>query len=103
MKFSSILYKQSSLDDEPSIVVDPNEWDADGRFAIDKTHHSLDGSLVAYKIVESGSDTQTIKIRNVESGIDYPEELNPVQYSIEVSWTHDNIGFFYSVCFVQLN
>lgn len=91
-----MLYKQTTLDDEPSVLLDPNKLSTDGTIALDSLDFSEDGSLLAYSLSESGSDWTKIKIRNVETGEDYPELLEQVKFSA-TSWTHDNKGFFYAV------
>lgn len=90
------MYKQVSLDDEPSILLDPNGFSPDGTVALKSLSFSTDGKLVAYSYSKSGSDWEKIKIRHVETGKDYQEVLKGVKTS-STSWTHDNKGFFYSV------
>lgn len=92
----SVLHKQKSLDDEPSVLLDPNTMSPDGTVSITSMAFSEDGTNLAYSFSESGSDWNKIKIRDVESGKDYPELLERVKFS-GISWTHDNKGFFYNV------
>lgn len=92
----SVLYKQTTLDAEPSVLLDPNTLSKDGTVAIDSLDFSEDGNLLAYSVSSAGSDWVSIKIRSVESGEDYPELLEQVKFSAQ-SWTHDNKGFFYAV------
>lgn len=84
------------MDDEPSILLDPNELSKDGTVAITTKAFSKDGNTLAYSLSESGSDWNKIKVRDVESGKDYSDLLERVKFS-GISWTHDNKGFFYSV------
>lgn len=96
------MYKQASLDDEPSVLLDPNEMLSDGTIALKRLDFSIDGNLLAYSFSKSGSDWEKIKIRNVETGQDYAETLQGAKFSIN-SWTHDNEGFFYSVSYLKCN
>lgn len=98
---SSILYRKKSLDDEPSVFLDPNELSADGTVALTNFDFSGDAKLVAYSFSRFGTDWKKIKIRDVESGKDYPEILEgiwlPALGVPAASWTSDNKGFFYNV------
>lgn len=80
------------------MLLDPNEMSSDGTIALKSLDFSFDNNLLAYCFYESGSDWGNVKIRNVETGIDYPETLEGVKFS-RTSWTKDNKGFFYSVSF----
>lgn len=95
-----MLYKQKTLQSEPQLFLDPNTLSADGTIALSGTAFSDDGSLLAYGLSESGSDWIKIKIRNVETGDDYPEVLEKVKFS-SMSWTLDNKGLFYCVSVIE--
>lgn len=84
------------MDDEPSVFLDPNGLSTDGTVAINSFDFSGDAKMVAYTMSKSGSDWNTLKIRNVENGEDYPETLEGLKFSY-TSWTSDNKGFFYNV------
>ncbi len=90
-----VLYKQESLDGEPSVLFDPNTWSDDGTVALTSLAFSEDGSVVTYGIAASGSDWREFKVRNVATGEDYADHLRWIKFS-GASWTHDGAGFFYS-------
>ncbi len=90
----SVLYKQESLDSSPSVLIDPNSWSKDGTVALGTTSFSDDGKYVAYSVAEAGSDWNTWKIMEVESGRLLEDELKWVKFS-NAAWTADNRGFFY--------
>lgn len=96
----SVVYKQASLKEEPSVLLDPNGMSSDGSIALKSLAFSNDGNLMAYSFSKSGSDWEKIRIRNVDTGEDYPETLEGVKFSA-TSWTRDNKGFFYSVIFFK--
>lgn len=96
------MYKQDTLTSEPTVFLDPNTLSTDGTVALQGKSFSEDGKLLAYGLSESGSDWIKIKVRDVETGEDFPDLLEKVKFS-SMSWTHDNKGFFYCVSTTQLN
>ena len=90
----SVLYKQDSLDAEPSVMVDPNTWSKDGTVALGSTSFSDDGRYMAYSVADAGSDWNTWRIMEVETGRLLEDELKWVKFS-GAAWTADNRGFFY--------
>jgi prolyl oligopeptidase len=91
----SVLYLLDSLTSEPRVLIDPNTWSKDGTVALSATSFSDDGRFMAYSVAEAGSDWNTWRILDVDSGRQLPDELKWVKFS-GVSWTKDNRGFFYS-------
>lgn len=61
-RFSSVLYTQQALDDEPEIFIDPNTFSEDGTISLGTYSFSEDGKLFAYALSQSGSDWRTIKV-----------------------------------------
>jgi len=90
----AVLYKQDSLDSEPSVLIDPNQWSTDGTVALGATSFSDDGHYCAYSVADSGSDWNTWRILDVETGRLLEDEIKWVKFS-NAAWTGDNRGFFY--------
>jgi prolyl oligopeptidase len=90
-----VLYTVRALESEPRILLDPNKLSKDGRIALRDYEASEDASLLAYSISTAGSDWREIKVRDVKTGKDHEDHLEWVKFS-EISWMHDNKGFFYS-------
>ena len=91
----SVLYKLKSLKDEPTVLIDPNQWSADGTNALGGLEFSDNGKLLAYGVQKAGSDWRTWKVMDVETGEQLSDELNWIKFG-SVSWTKDSKGFFYS-------
>jgi prolyl oligopeptidase len=91
----AVLYMQQSLQSEAMVVIDPNTLSEDGTLALANQALSKDGSLLAYGVSSGGSDWQETKIREVDSGIDYPEVIRWCRFS-SIAWRHDNQGFYYN-------
>ncbi|OTF82859.1 prolyl oligopeptidase-like protein [Euroglyphus maynei] len=93
----NILYiMRGRSDAKPEIFFDPNALSDDGTVSLSsQVAFSDDGKWWAYGLQKSGSDWNSIKIRNVDTGVDLDEELVKVKFS-RISWTKDNKGFFYS-------
>ncbi|MGB5961091.1 MAG: prolyl oligopeptidase family serine peptidase [Coleofasciculaceae cyanobacterium] len=91
----SVLYTLTSLDAEPTVLLNPNTLSEDGTIALSGLSISNDGKLMAYSLSTSGSDWNEWKVRDVETAKDLPDQISWVKFS-GASWTHDNQGFFYS-------
>ena len=91
----SVLYTLKSLDDEPTVLLDPNKLSEDGTIALSGLSISDDGKLMAYGLSFGGSDWIEYRVREVETGKDREDLIKWIKFS-GVSWTKDNRGFFYS-------
>ncbi len=91
----AVLYTMAELDDVARLLLDPNTLAADGTVALAGMAVSPDGRYLAYGTAASGSDWNTWKIRDIDSGKDLADELAWVKFS-GASWSKDGKGFFYS-------
>lgn len=91
----SVYMVQDGLDGEARPLIDPNSWTEDGTTALAGAAPSPDGSLVAYLVQEGGSDWRTIRVIDVETGIERSDAIEWVKFS-PLSWAEDGSGFFYS-------
>lgn len=91
----SIFYIQRNLTGTPEPFIDPNKMNKDGTTALKLYSFSENGQHFAYCVSESGSDWNTLHIKNVETGKNYPEVLKQVKFP-SISFTHDHKGFFYN-------
>ena len=77
------------------LILDPNTFSEDGTVALTGISVSKDGRWLAYGVSEGGSDWQTWRIRDLETGEDLPDQIQWVKFS-GASWRPDNQGFYYS-------
>ncbi len=91
----NVIYMQRSLDDEASVIIDPNKLSDDGTVAVSYQEYSKDGKYLAYALSLSGSDWQSIKIRKIDDGDDFDEVLEHCKFT-SVAWMADSSGFFYN-------
>jgi prolyl oligopeptidase len=91
----SVLYVADSLDAPPRELLDPNKLSQDGTVALVGSEVSEDGRYLAYGLAAAGSDWNEWKVKEVATGRDLEDHLRWVKFS-GVSWTPDNLGFFYS-------
>jgi prolyl oligopeptidase len=90
----SVLYVQETLEDEPKVFLDPNQFSTDGTVSLATVSFTKDGSMVAYAISESGSDWRKVLVMDVASQEVVEDTLRDVKFS-GIAWK-DNEGFFYS-------
>lgn len=91
----NVLYTRDRLDDEARILLDPNTWSKDGTVALAGTSFSDDGRYLAYGVAEAGSDWNTWRFLNLETGQKLDDELKWLKFG-GMSWTKDGRGLFYS-------
>ncbi|HVG10726.1 MAG TPA: prolyl oligopeptidase family serine peptidase [Thermoanaerobaculia bacterium] len=90
-----VLYVQSSLVEEPEVLIDPNGWSKDGTIALSDLEPSPDGRYAVYGMREAGSDWRTWRVMDLSSRQLLPEELKWIKGCC-ASWTPDGKGFFYN-------
>jgi prolyl oligopeptidase len=91
----AVLFTATSPSATPTVALDPNTLSSDGTVALTGTVPSRDGKLLAYGTATAGSDWQTWRVRDLQSGKDLPDIVNWVKFS-SATWTPDGKGFFYS-------
>src|SRR5690625_731530 len=84
-----VFYRSKGLAvTDKEVVLDPNTMSDKGTAALTNIKFSQDGSKLAYGVSVDGSDWQTIRIRDLVSGEDYPEELRWCKFS-GIAWPRD--------------
>jgi prolyl oligopeptidase len=91
------LYVQDKPILPPRVLIDPNAFSHDGLIAIVDQAASPDGRYLAYAVSTQGSAWRVVRVRDVRSGQDLPDELRGIKQS-SLAWTLDERGFFYVRC-----
>lgn len=91
----SVLYKQSELDGEAEILIDPNTFSADGTVSMSSVEFSPNATYMAYSKSVGGSDWREFFVRDVQSAEDLSDHIQWVKFS-GVSWDKNEEGFYYS-------
>jgi oligopeptidase B len=88
--------KQGTLDSPEEVIVDENEL-AEGLpyFSLGTFNISPNHKLLAYSEDTDGSETYTLRVKNLETGELLPEEIANTSYSH--AWVNDNQTFYYTV------
>ncbi len=89
----SVAYFMKSLDEEPKVLLDPNQLSEDGTVSLTQFVVSEDGKYLAYGISRGGSDWNEFFVKDIETGKDLTDHIEWVKFS-GISWYKD--GFFYS-------
>jgi prolyl oligopeptidase len=90
-----VLYVRDGLDGADRPLVDVNALAADGTRALDWWFPSEDGTRVAYGVSADGSEESVLRVRDVASGRDLPDEI-PRTRACSLEMTPDGRGFFYT-------
>ncbi len=91
----SVFYVADTPEAEGRVLIDPNTMSEDGTVSLTATVPSEDGKMLVYGTSKAGSDWNTFRVRDVDSGKDLPDTLEWVKFS-GASWAHDGSGFYYS-------
>ncbi len=90
----STLMSMKTLGDTPTVLLDPNTLSTDGTAALNSLSVSPNGKYLAYAISQGGSDWQTWRVRDIDSGKDLPDVIEWSKFS-GASWLSDSSGFYY--------
>jgi len=91
----NVIYVADSLTAEPRVLMNPNEWSADGTVALSGWSVTRDGKYVAYGKSSGGSDWVEYFVKDIATGKDLDDQIKWVKFS-GASWMKDGSGFFYS-------
>jgi prolyl oligopeptidase len=89
----SVLYVQKGLDGAPEVLIDPNQWSADGTTRLLEFEPSKDGRYAAFGVSRAGSDWQEFDVMDMTTRKPLADKVEWVKVS-GVAWRGD--GFYYS-------
>ncbi len=92
-----VWYTAPSLEElerSGAVVLDPNEWSADGTASLSTFSVSRDGARLAYAVSHSGSDWQHLRVRELATGEDLPGEV--VAKFTSPAWLPDHRSYLYT-------
>ena len=89
------IYRRSGMLAEAVVVLDPNALSPDGSVSLSQFVPSPDARLLAYSVAAGGADWETVRVRDLTTGADLPDEVKWMRFS-GIAWTRDAQGFFYS-------
>lgn len=89
----SVFCSQTSLLDNPVVVLDPNTLSDDGTTSLSGMDISKDGNYLAYGISKAGSDWVEIHVKDIVSKKDLTDVIKWVKFS-GIAWKGN--GFYYS-------
>lgn len=90
-----VLYVRDGVKGEDRVLLDPNALDVAGTTALDWYFPSDDGALLAYGLSENGSEESVLRILQVGSGVNLPDQI-PETRACDVAWLPDGSGFYYT-------
>ncbi len=90
----SVLYWTESLEAQPKVLLDPNNFSKDGTVALGRHRISDDGKHIAYGIQRAGSDWAEWHVRSVDTGKDLDDKLDYIKFT-SATWDHNSSGFYY--------
>ena len=90
-----VVYMREGLGGPERLLLDPNAMSADGTTTIDWFVPSKDGTLLAYGQSSEGTETSTMRIRDIAADADLDDVFPKVRFA-NPQWLRDGSGFYYS-------
>ena len=89
----NVVYAQKGLEGVPEVLLDPNQFSADGTTRMGSFEVSHDGRYAAYGKQVGGSDWQEVHVLDVATKKDLSDDLKWIKFG-GAAWAGN--GFFYS-------
>ncbi|MEW5925648.1 MAG: prolyl oligopeptidase family serine peptidase, partial [Candidatus Zixiibacteriota bacterium] len=91
----AVLYMRRTLDAQPEIILDPNQFSTDGTVALDWWFPSPDGSLMAYGKSAGGTENSTLFLMDMNTR-EMLKDTIPNTDAVSIAWLSDNSAFYYT-------
>jgi len=95
LQAQAVLVVQDDQESSPRVLLDPNTLSDDGTVALAGWSVSRDGRWLAWAASDGGSDWQTWRVRDVDTGKDLDDEVRWSKFS-GATWDELGQGFWYS-------
>lgn len=90
----SVIYVREGVEAEDRVLIDPHPMSPDHTVSVSLLDISQDGRLVVYGVRAGGVDEVSIRLRDVDTGADLPDDFPAARYG-QVNLTPDKTGFYY--------
>src|SRR5262249_57212422 len=90
-----VLYVRDSPTGSDRVLVDANQFAADGTIALDWFQPSDNGKYVAYGTSQSGSEMSTLHIIETKTGTILPDVIERTR-AASIASLHDKSGCYYT-------
>lgn len=90
----SVVYVRDGVEAEDRVLIDPHPMSPDHTVSVSLLDISQDGRLVVYGVRAGGVDEVSIRLRDVDTGADLPDDFPAARYG-QVNLTPDKTGFYY--------
>jgi prolyl oligopeptidase len=90
----SVLYVREGIEGAERVLIDPHPMSSDHTVSVSYLDISHDGRLVVYAVRVGGVDEVSIRLRDVDTGVDRDDSLPAARYG-QFNLTPDKTGFYY--------
>jgi prolyl oligopeptidase len=95
-KEKAAVYWREGLIGPERVLLDPNQWSADGSASLGEWSPSWDGHRVAYTVKANNSDESTLYVMDVATGKKSTVDVIEGTRYASPSWTPSGDGFYYT-------
>jgi prolyl oligopeptidase len=95
-KEKAAIYWREGRAGSEKVLLDPNQWSADGSASLGVWNLSWDGKKVAYSVKANNSDESTLYVMDVATGKKSDVDVIEGSRYASPSWTASGDGFYYT-------